>query len=197
MEMSHKKRKIKTSRVWPFGLCFLITNLQVLWHWLWKKEWDVTTWAHNFRKNSFVLQLSCFSKQSVWLQWGMRRGPTRGIHPEKVGLRLHHSTSGNPVGTWQTCCHQLSLQKSSPPLGQRGRKVPASPTSQHMMEETGGCTHCLPSLPLPARDGGKGRAHPPSPFSTSSTTRRWTLSHKTPTRPLDPCSKEKQGGWWR
>lgn len=50
---------------------------------------------------------------------------------------------------------------------------------------------------IPARDGGKGRAYPPSPFSTSSTKWGWTLSHTTLTRHLDPCSSEKQGGWWR
>lgn len=143
MEMPHKIRNIKISRVWPFGVCFLTTKLKFLWHWLCKNAWDGTTWPHHLGKNGFVLQetaslansqFGCSGECEVG-HWRMphKRNAAREDQSKATSLYLS-CQAGSPVGTCQACCHQLSLQKSSPSSGQRDTKAPASPASQHMRE---------------------------------------------------------------
>lgn len=50
----------------------------------------------------------------------------------------------SPVSIRQSCCHQSYPHKGSLPLEQRGRKVPASPTFQHLMRKG----ECLATISL-------------------------------------------------
>lgn len=137
MEMPHKIRNIKISRVWPFGICFLTTKLEFLWHWLCKKAWDGTTWPHHSGKNGFVLQQTASLANSQFgcsgeCEVGHRRMPhkrnaAREDQSKATSLCLS-CQAGSPVGTCQACCHRLSLQKSSPSSGQGTQRL------QHMTE---------------------------------------------------------------
>lgn len=130
-----------------------------------------------FREEWFCPSInSFFSQQSVWLQWG-RSGPLKNAPHKESREDQSKATSlpsscqaRSPVGIRQSCCHQPCPQRSSLPLGQRGRKVPASPTFQHMMEKRGGFTNHLPSLPQVLHGG--------EPCLTQLGPGPWTPVHK-------------------
>lgn len=138
--------------MWVSRLCFLINTLEVLCYRLCKKVWEKTRWPHHLEKNTFVLHLTASlansqfgcSEEGEVAHW---KCPTWGIQAE--GSVQGYITSPScqarsPVGIRQSCCPQLCPHESSLPVGQRGRKVPAAPPFQHLMEERGGFTHHLP-----------------------------------------------------